>query len=284
MDHRAELFVAIQRLLPKHALSRLIAKLAESKNNWLKNLLINRAIKTFNINMKEAISDDLASYDSFNDFTRQLKPEARPLDTGAKVITSPADGVISQAGTIAKNKILQAKNVDYSLARLVGDSNQAKHYENGVFATIYLSPKDYHRVHIPADGQLLCSRYIPGELFSVNQQTAAMVPSLFARNERLVCEFKSEQLGYFSVIFVGAMLVAGIETIWGGIEKPGPGAVRETDYSGQEIYFSKGDEIGRFKFGSTVILLFPENSVTLDKNIEATKPVNVAEKFALINS
>ena len=285
MDHRAELFVALQRLLPKHALSRLIAKLAESKNIWLKNLLINRAIKTFDINMDEAISDDLASYDSFNAFfTRQLKPEARPLDKGAKVITSPADGVISQAGKIVKNKVLQAKNVDYSLARLVGDSNQAKHYENGIFSTIYLSPKDYHRVHIPADGQLLNSRYIPGELFSVNQQTAEIVPNLFARNERLVCEFKSAQLGHFSVIFVGAMLVAGIETVWGGMEKPGPGAVRETDHSDQEIYFSKGDELGRFKFGSTVILLFPENSVTLNKNIAATSPVNVAEKFALVNS
>ena len=285
MDHRAELFVALQRLLPKHALSRLIAKLAESKIIWLKNLLINRAIKTFDINMDEAISDDLASYNSFNAFfTRQLKPEARPLDKGVKVITSPADGVISQAGKIVKNKVLQAKNVDYSLARLVGDSNQAKHYENGIFSTIYLSPKDYHRVHIPADGQLLNSRYIPGELFSVNQQTAEMVPNLFARNERLVCEFKSAQLGHFSVIFVGAMLVAGIETVWGGMEKPGPGAVRETDHSDQEIYFSKGDEIGRFKFGSTVILLFPENSVTLNKNIAATNPVNVAEKFALVNS
>jgi phosphatidylserine decarboxylase len=235
--------------------------------------------------MDEAISDDLASYDSFNAFfTRQLKPEARPLDKGAKVITSPADGVISQAGKIVKNKVLQAKNVDYSLARLVGDSNQSKHYENGIFSTIYLSPKDYHRVHIPADGQLLNSRYIPGELFSVNQQTAEMVPNLFARNERLVCEFKSAQLGHFSVIFVGAMLVAGIETVWGGMEKPGPGAVRETDHSDQEIYFSKGDELGRFKFGSTVILLFPENSVTLNKNIAATSPVNVAEKFALVNS
>ena len=285
MDHRAELFVALQRLLPKHALSRLIAILAESKNSWLKNLLINRAIKTFNINMDEAISDDITSYESFNAFfTRQLKPEARPLDQGDRVITSPADGVISQAGKIAKNKVLQAKNVDYSLARLVGDSNQAKHYENGVFATIYLSPKDYHRVHIPADGQLIFSRYIPGELFSVNQQTAEMVPNLFARNERLVCEFKSEQLGHFSVIFVGAMLVAGIETVWSGMEKPGPGTVRETDHSDQAVCFSKGDEIGRFKFGSTVILLFPENSVTLDKNIEASNPVNVAEKFALINS
>ena len=282
MDHRAELFVALQRLLPKHALSRLIAKLAQSKNIKLKNALINRAIKTFDINMNEAISDDLTSYDSFNAFfTRQLKPEARPLANGVKVITSPADGVISQAGEISKNRILQAKNVDYSLARLVGDSKQAKQYENGTFSTIYLSPKDYHRVHIPADGQLLSTRYIPGELFSVNQQTAETVPNLFARNERLVCEFKSEQIGYFSVIFVGAMLVAGIETVWGGMEKPGPGAVRETDYSTQDIKFSKGDEIGRFKFGSTVILLFPENCISFENNIQPLNPVKMGEKIAL---
>lgn len=285
MDHRAELFIALQRILPKHFLSRVIAKLAESNNRVLKNFLIKQAIKTFNINMEEAISDELDSYQCFNDFfTRALKTEARPLDTGEKVVTSPADGVISQAGKIRKNKVLQAKNVDYSLARLVGNSDQAKQYENGTFATIYLSPKDYHRVHIPAQGQLLTTRYIPGELFSVNQQTAEMVPNLFARNERLVCEFKSQQLGHFSVIFVGAMLVAGIETVWGGMEQPGPGAVRENDYSEQNIHFSKGDEIGRFKFGSTVILLFPQNSITLNKNIKATKPINMAQKFALIKS
>jgi phosphatidylserine decarboxylase len=282
MNHRAELFVALQRLLPKHALSRLIAKLAASKNNWLKNTLINRAINTFDINMDEAISDDLSSYDSFNAFfTRALKPESRPLDSAANIITSPADGVISQAGEISKNRVLQAKNVDYSLARLVGDSKQAKQYENGIFATIYLSPKDYHRVHIPADGQLLCSRYIPGELFSVNQQTAEMVPNLFARNERLVCEFKSQQIGHFSVIFVGAMLVAGIETVWGGMEKPGPGAVREYDYSEQNIQFAKGDEIGRFKFGSTVILLFPENRISLENNIQALNSIKMGEKIGL---
>lgn len=285
MDHRTELFIALQRILPKHFLSRVIAKLAESKNRMLKNFLIKQAIKTFDINMNEAISDELDSYQCFNDFfTRALKAEARPLDMGEKVVISPADGVISQVGKIRKNKILQAKNVDYSLARLVGNSDQAKKYENGTFATIYLSPKDYHRVHIPAQGHLLTTRYIPGELFSVNQQTAEMVPNLFARNERLVCEFKSQQLGHFSVIFVGAMLVAGIETVWGGMEQPGPGAVRENDYSEQNIHFSKGDEIGRFKFGSTVILLFPQNSITLNKNIKATKPINMAQKFALIKS
>jgi phosphatidylserine decarboxylase len=156
---------------------------------------------------------------------------------------------------------------------------QAKNYEDGVFATVYLSPKDYHRVHIPADGKLISSRYIPGELFSVNQQTAATVPNLFARNERLVCEFESEKLGRFCVILVGAMLVAGIETVWGGMEKPGPGAVRETDYSEQNLSFTKGDEIGRFKFGSTVILLFPKNTVSLEDNIQPLNPVIMGGKI-----
>ena len=280
MDHRTELFVALQRLLPKHFLSRSIAKLAESKYRPLKDWLIKRAIKTFNINMDEALSDDLDNYENFNAFfTRELKPEVRPLDKRAKVITSPADGVVSQAGAIRKNKILQAKNVDYSLARLVGNSLQAESYEDGTFTTIYLSPKDYHRVHIPTDGQLLSTRYIPGELFSVNQQTAQMVPNLFSRNERLMCEFKSEKLGNFSVIFVGAMLVAGIETVWGGMEKPGAGAVRENNFSEQNLCFSKGDEIGRFVFGSTIILLFPKNTVSLEDNIQPLNPVIVGGKI-----
>ena len=280
MDHRTELFVALQRLLPKHFLSRAIAKLAESKYRPLKDWLIKRAIKTFNINMDEALSDDLDNYENFNAFfTRELKPEVRPLDKRAKVITSPADGVVSQSGAIRKNKILQAKNVDYSLARLVGNSLQAESYEDGTFTTIYLSPKDYHRVHIPTDGQLLSTRYIPGELFSVNQQTAQMVPNLFSRNERLVCEFESEKLGRFCVILVGAMLVAGIETVWGGMEKPGPGAVRETDYSEQNLSFAKGDEIGRFKFGSTVILLFPKNTVSFEDNIQPLNPVIMGGKI-----
>ena len=167
MNQRTELFIALQRVLPKHALSRLVAKLAESKRPWVKNLLIKRAIKTFDIDMQEAASANLEDYESFNAFfTRELKSGARPLPRGKKAVVSPADGVISQAGKIEKNRLLQAKGIDYSLNHLVGDSNQGSQYENGTFATIYLSPKDYHRVHIPADGQLLSSRYIPGELFS----------------------------------------------------------------------------------------------------------------------
>ena len=285
MNHRAELFAALQRLLPKHLLSRLVAKLAESTYRPLKNYLIKRAIKTFDINMQEALSDNLDDYQHFNAFfTRELKPGVRPLDSSANTVSCPADGVISQAGKISINKILQAKNHDYSVQQLVGNSVQGEHYLNGTFATIYLSPKDYHRVHIPADGQLLSTRYIPGELFSVNQQTADTIPNLFARNERLVCEFQSEQLGRFSVILVGAMLVAGIETVWSGMEKPGPGVIRETDFSDQNLSFAKGDEMGRFKFGSTVILLFPEGCVSLEENIKPLNPVVMGEKFATVNA
>ncbi len=283
MAHRADLFVALQRLLPKHALSRLIARAAESKRPWLKNILIRRAISVFTINMDEALSDDLNDYNNFNAFfTRALKEGVRPVSNEPDSIACPADGAISQAGPISKNKILQAKGIDYSTGRLLGNTAEAKLYEDGSFATIYLSPRDYHRVHIPLAGKLISTRYIPGELFSVNDQTAQALPGLFARNERLVCEFESDEVGTFAVIFVGAMLVAGIETVWGGFEAPGPGTVRETDFSDQSLNYMKGDEIGRFKFGSTVIMLFQHQKTGWADNIEAHATVCMGEKIGTI--
>jgi len=284
MAHRADLFVALQRLLPKHMLSRLIAKTAESKTPWLKNVLISRAISAFNINMDEALSDDLNDYENFNAFfTRALKDGVRPITSEPKSIACPADGAISQAGPISKNKILQAKGIDYSTGRLLGNTAEAKLYEDGSFATIYLSPRDYHRVHIPLAGKLISTRYIPGELFSVNDQTAQVLPDLFARNERLVCEFESDEVGTFAVIFVGAMLVAGIETVWGGFEAPGPGAVRETDFSDQSLNFAKGDEIGRFKFGSTVIMLFQDQKNRWTAKLEPHATVYMGEQIGTIH-
>ena len=281
MNHRAELFVALQRLLPKHTLSRLVAKAAESKTVWLKNALIKRAIASFDINIDEAESSDINDYKSFNSFfTRALKEGARPIDNDEGSVISPADGAVSQAGAINHHKIIQAKGNDYSASRLLGDSQQAKSYENGSFATIYLSPRDYHRVHIPAAGRLLTTRYIPGDLFSVNDQTAQALPNLFARNERLVCEFESEA-GNFVVVFVGAMLVAGIETVWGGFETPGRGAIRETDFSDRDLRYKKGDEIGRFKFGSTVILLFQEDRVRWQDSLMPQSAVQMGEKIAV---
>lgn len=284
MNHRAELFVALQRLLPKHALSRLIAKAAESQTVWLKNALIERAIASFDINIDEAESDDINDYKNFNSFfTRALKDGVRPIDNDDQAVVSPADGAVSQAGPINHHKIIQAKGSDYSVSRLLGDSQQAKSYENGSFATIYLSPRDYHRVHIPAAGKLISTRYIPGDLFSVNDQTAQALPNLFARNERLVCEFESEN-GNFVVVFVGAMLVAGIETVWGGFETPGRGAIRETDFSDRDLSYKKGDEIGRFKFGSTVILLFPEDRIRWQDSLMPQADVQMGEKIAVFNS
>jgi phosphatidylserine decarboxylase len=282
MSHRADLFVAIQRLLPKHSLSRLLARLAESKQVWLKNSLIRGAIKAFGINMQEARSDNLDDYENFNAFfTRSLKPETRPIDHRDNTLVSPADGTVSQIGTIEDNQVLQAKGSTYSVNDLIGNHNQAKIYSNGSFATIYLSPKDYHRVHIPTSGRLINTRYIPGELFSVNQKTVEALPQLFARNERLVCEFKSQQIGRFSVIFVGAMLVAGIETVWGGLEGSSSGSIRERDFSAQDFTYSKGDEIGRFKFGSTVILLFQENVLTLDEGIQPLTTLHMGQKISV---
>jgi len=280
MNHQAELFVALQRLLPQHALSRLIAKAAEAKTPWLKNLLIKRAIAAFDINIDEAVSSDLDDYENFNSFfTRALKDGARPIDQSSDSLVSPADGEVSQAGPMTQQRIIQAKGIDYSASRLLGNSDEAKLYEDGSFTTIYLSPKDYHRVHMPIAGKLLRSRYIPGDLFSVNDKTAQALPGLFARNERLVCEFESE-LGQFALVFVGAMLVAGIETVWGGFETPGRGTVRDSDFSERDLSFDKGEEIGRFKFGSTVILLFQNNKIDWEESFLPQAAVQMGETIA----
>ena len=280
MNHQAELFVALQRLLPQHALSRLIARAAESKMPWLKNLLMERAIAAFDINIDEAASRDLDDYENFNSFfTRALKDGARPIDQDSDALISPADGAVSQAGPITRQRIIQAKGSDYSASRLLGDSEEAKLYTDGAFTTIYLSPKDYHRVHMPIAGTLISTRYIPGDLFSANDKTAQALPGLFARNERLVCQFDSE-LGQFALVFVGAMLVAGIETVWGGFETPGRGAVRNADFSGRDLNFDKGEEIGRFKFGSTVILMFQKDKIDWQDSFVPQAPVQMGEKIA----
>ena len=281
MNYKIELFVALQRVLPKHLLSRWIAVIAESRTVWLKNLLIRGAIKVFDINIDEAASSELDSYACFNDFfTRELKPGVRPLQGDDTTIVSPVDGVVSQLGTMYDNRLIQAKGIHYSLQKLLGCEADQQLYSGGEFTTIYLSPKDYHRIHMPCDGKLLATRYIPGDLFSVNEKTTQGLPDLFARNERLVCHFQSER-GDFSVIFVGAMLVAGIETVWGGFESPNPGTVRDSDFSEKNLYYKKGEEIGRFKFGSTVIMLFGKDKITWQSHIESQSPVQMGQSLAL---
>lgn len=255
--------VSLQSLLPQHLLSRWAGKLTDAHQPWLKNLLIQLSIKRFNIDLSDALEPDPKNYASFNDFfTRALRPNARPIDTTSKHAVSPADGVLSQAGIIHGNRIIQAKGYDFSAAALLGEpDHQAQKFDNGLFTTIYLSPRDYHRVHMPLAGTLRATRYIPGRLFSVNQMTAQHIDQLFANNERLVCWFDTE-FGEMALILVGAMLVAGIETVWHGHYTPNTDASQTFERG--ELSFEKGDEMGRFKFGSTVIMLLPEGAELAD--------------------
>ncbi len=253
-----KLFCLLQKALPQHKLSRLIGKLAEAKTLWLKNLLINQAIRTYKIDLSIAERDQAEQYLNFNDFfTRSLKPGARPICSQDDVVVSPADGILSQFGSINNDQFIQAKGQSYTASRLLGnDDTLAAEFSGGSFATIYLSPSDYHRVHMPWGGKLLETRYIPGKLFSVNQATANGIPELFARNERLVCVFETSR-GKMAVILVGAMLVAGIETCWQSYYPPASHAI--VKFSTQTMNLKRADELGRFKFGSTVVLLFNES-------------------------
>jgi phosphatidylserine decarboxylase len=252
------LAVLPQYLLPKQALTSLAGKLAGMQGGTLTTRVIRWFVGRYGVNMSEAANPDIAAYPTFNEFfTRPLKPGARPLAPAALVC--PVDGAISQFGAIAGDQIFQAKGHTYSTTALVGgDAALAKQFENGRFATIYLSPKDYHRIHMPCAGKLLRMIHVPGELFSVNPTTARGVPGLFARNERVVCVFESAQ-GTFVLALVGATIVGSMATVWHGVvNPPRPGVVRDWRYEDQEIRLAQGEEMGRFLLGSTVVLLFPQ--------------------------
>ena len=256
MNHlKSEWFIALQRIVPQHGLSRLGALLAEAKTPWLKNALIKQFIRTYNVNLDEAVSSSLDDYQHFNDFfTRALREDVRPMDHNKNSIVCPADGTVSQLGKIKEGNILQAKGKAFSTASLLGsDDTDSQRFLHGDFITIYLSPKDYHRVHMPVDGELLYSRYVPGKLFSVNSTTTEYVDGLFAKNERLVCMFDTP-VGRCAVILVGAMMVAGIESVWQGHYQPN--TVMTDKFDSGEVVLKKGEEMGRFKFGSTAILMF----------------------------
>ena len=276
-EFRERLFIFIQYCIPQHMLSRLIGYLADSENPWLKAQLIQLFSHFFPINIAEAAPDNVEQYASFNAFfTRALKPGARPVVQDHNAIASPADGAISEIGVIEGNQLLQAKGHNYSLLALLGgDTALAEQFNNGAFATIYLSPKDYHRVHMPLAGTLQQTRYVPGKLFSVNQTTANNVPGLFARNERLICVFDTSS-GPMIVILVGAMIVAAIETVWAGQVAPQPKKITAIDMT-QTITLDKGGEMGRFKLGSTVIVLFPENTVAWNKALTNGTPIQLGE-------
>lgn len=280
-------FIIMQYLLPQHLLSRLVGKLAETELPWLKDVLISRFIKQYRVDMSEAADSDAQNYANFNAFfTRALKDGARPICEGENAIACPADGAISQIGAITGGRIFQAKGQDYSLLTLLGgDREAAALFNEGSFATIYLSPRDYHRVHMPLTGTLQTMTYIPGALFSVNTTTAENVQGLFARNERAVCLFDTDA-GPMAVILVGAMIVAGIETVWDGQVAPPPKGIKTTDYrqGAREITLQKGEEMGRFKLGSTAIVLFAKDRSAWLDNFEAATPTRLGETLGHINS
>ena len=270
-------FIWLQHALPHHLVSRAAGKIASSEVPFLKDLLIRRFIDAYDVDMSEA-ARGINEYKSFNDFfTRELKPGMRPLADASTHILSPADGAVSQLGTIEEGRIFQAKERHFTAAQLLGgDSETAKRFEGGQFATIYLSPRDYHRVHVPAAGSLASTTYVPGELFSVNQVTAENVDGLFARNERLACLFTGPD-GVFASVMVGAMIVAGIETVWSGlVETHYPKLVRESFGPG-EYEFAAGDEMGRFILGSTVVLLFEPGRVAWEEGLRAGDAVRMGQ-------
>lgn len=265
---RDKLFSLIQYPLPHHLISRLAGVLAECRTPWLKNLMIEQFIRIYDVDMSQAREPDPHTYSCFNEFfTRAMRDDARPIGDG---MVSPTDGVLSQSGRIEHGTLIQAKGQAYSLTSLLGgDTRRAEPFRNGSFATIYLSPRDYHRVHMPLHGTLREMAYVPGRLFSVNLATAANVPGLFARNERLVCIFDTE-FGPMAMVLVGAMIVAAIETVWAGQITPKSGLVQTTRYD-EPITLAKGAEMGRFKLGSTVILCF-------------SRPVDFREDLAINDS
>ncbi len=250
-----------QSLLPKQALTAFAGQVASARGGALTTALIRWFVGRYGVNMAEALQSDVASYLSFNDFfTRALKPGARPLASAAMVC--PVDGEISQFGAMEHDQIFQAKGHRYSTTALVGgDASLAAPFVDGQFATLYLSPKDYHRIHMPCDGQLRRMIHVPGELFSVNPATARSVPGLFARNERIVCVFDTP-IGPFVLVLVGATIVGSMATVWHGVvNPPRPGTLREWRYDDDSIALRQGQEMGRFLLGSTVVLLWPKRAL-----------------------
>jgi phosphatidylserine decarboxylase len=272
-----------QYLLPKQAITELAGKFAKANAGRLTTSAIRRFIEHYGVNMDEAANPDIHSYRTFNDFfTRALLTGKRPIAQAGYIC--PVDGVISQLGVIRSNQIIQAKGRNYSTTALMGgDSELAEKFYDGNFATLYLSPKDYHRVHMPCTGRLTRMIYIPGTLFSVNPGTVCGVPGLFARNERVVCVFESES-GPFVLVLVGATIVGSIATVWHGVVNPRPSAgireTREWRYDSQDLMLKKGEEMGRFQLGSTVVMLFPKNKMVLNHQWAPGQTVRFGEMMA----
>lgn len=275
-----DLFVLSQYVLPKRALTVLMGALARARGGALTTAVIRWFVRHYGVDMGEAADPDVASYQTFNDFfTRALKPGARPV-ANADLIC-PIDGAVSQFGRIERDQIFQAKGHRYTTtALLAGDAALARDFEDGEFATLYLSPKDYHRIHMPCDGRLRQMVYVPGELFSVNPATARGVPGLFARNERVVCLFEGPR-GPFAMVLVGATIVGSMATVWHGVVNP----PRRPDvctwrYDDRPVVLRRGEEMGRFLLGSTVVMLFPKDCMRFNAGWAPERPVRMGEAMA----
>jgi phosphatidylserine decarboxylase len=270
----------MQYLLPKTPLTQIAGKLASLRGGSATKAFISWFVKRYGVDMAEAANPDIASYPTFNEFfSRPLKPGVRPLAQADLIC--PVDGAISQVGVIRKDQIFQAKGHEYSIAAMVGgDAQLAVQFEHGHFATLYLSPKDYHRIHMPCDGRLTRMIYVPGDLFSVNPATARGVPGLFARNERVVCVFDTPN-GPFVLALVGATIVGSMATTWHGVVNPPRSSqVREWRYDDQQITFKQGDEMGRFLLGSTVVMLFPTGPLTFNRAWVPGIQIRLGEEMA----
>ncbi len=272
---------SLQYLLPKKLLTQLAGAFARSQSGALTQFAIRKFVAKYGVNMAEAASPDITSFASFNDFfTRALKPGARPLARAAYVC--PVDGAISRFGEIKGDQIFQAKGHSYTTRALVGgDATLAAEFDGGQFATIYLSPKDYHRIHMPCYGALRRMIYVPGDLFSVNPATAQAVPGLFARNERVVCVFDTAH-GPFVLTLVGATIVGSMATVWHGVvNPPRTVAVREWTYAPGTVELKRGDEMGRFLLGSTVVMLWPNQSLQFSARWAPAVAVRLGEAMSV---
>lgn len=271
-----------QYLLPKHLISRLLGKLASAEAGGLTTFLIETFIRKYQVNMAEAHYSDPKHYKTFNDFfTRELCEGARPILAEENQLAMPVDGKVSQVGQITQGRIFQAKGHDFSARELLGGFDlDVAPFDEGSFANIYLAPKDYHRIHMPVAGKLEKMLFVPGDLFSVNPLTAENIPNLFARNERVVAIFSTEK-GPMAMVLVGATIVASIETVWAGTVAPANGKqVQVWDYSNQDIYLEKGQEMGRFKLGSTIVALFPKDTLEFAETLTPGAPTRLGEVFA----
>jgi phosphatidylserine decarboxylase len=275
---RARLFVGLQYILPQHGLSRLVLRATRVRAAWLKNLLIRGFLELFAVDLSEATETDPLKYPTFNEFfTRALKPGVRPIAAGSAEISCPVDGTVSECGELDGATLLQAKGRYYALTDLLADQPWAPRFADGAFATIYLAPFNYHRIHMPLDGALLDTVYVPGRLFSVNETTARRVPRLFARNERVLTLFAGD-FGQFAVILVGALNVGSISTVWAGDITPAARRV-VTRVPAPDTRLAKGAELGRFNMGSTAILLFEPHRASWRPTLRAGVSVRVGESL-----